>query len=153
MKIVSSSNDEWNTAVAQVEPPSPTLQISVGVIATVAALIFVSTVVIGAPIELSMFIAMLFMMLVLLLRGFSVPRIQDFAFTAMKSVLELIIILITVGMLIGVWAQSGTIPYIITLGLDSIHPSLFYPIAILLCSITSLATGTSWEPWVLLAWH
>lgn len=144
MKIASSSNDEWNTAVAQVEPPPPTLQISVGVIVTVATLIFVSTVVIGAPIELSMFIAMLFMMLVLLLRGYSVPRIQDFAFTAMKSVLELIIILITVGMLVGVWAQSGTIPYIITLGLDSIHPSFFYPIAILLCSVTSLATGTSW---------
>lgn len=144
MKIVSSSNDEWNSAVAQVEPPPPTLQVSVGVITTVAALIFASTVIIGAPIELSMFIAMLFMMLVLLLRGFSVPKIQDFAFTAMKSVLELIIILITVGMLIGVWAQSGTIPYIITLGLDSIHPSFFYPIAILLCSVTSLATGTSW---------
>lgn len=144
MKIVSSSNDEWNSAVAQVEPPPPTLQVSVGVIVTVAALIFVSTVIVGAPIELSMFIAMLFMMLVLLLRGFSVPKIQDFAFTAMKSVLELIIILITVGMLIGTWAQSGTIPYIITLGLDSIHPSFFYPIAILLCSVTSLATGTSW---------
>ena len=144
MKIVSSSNEEWNSAVAQVEPSPPTLQISVGVIATVATLIFVCTVIAGAPIELSMFMAMIFMMLVLLLRGYSVPKIQDFAFTAMKSVLELVIILITVGMLIGVWAQSGTIPYIITLGLESIHPSFFYPAAILLCSVTSLATGTSW---------
>ena len=128
----------------QPKPGLPTTQLSVGVIFAVAAVLMVGTVFFGAPIELSMFVAMIMLMLILATRGFSFTEIQDATYDSMRSVLELIIILITVGMLISTWTQAGTIPLIITFGLESISPSWFYLTAIILCSITSLITGTSW---------
>lgn len=123
---------------------SPSVPLALGVIALVAAVLMLGTVVLEAPIELSMFVAMIVLMAVLAVRGFTFTSIQSAAYDAMRTVLELIIILISVGMLISAWAQSGTIPLIISLGLQTIHPSLFYVTAIILCSITSLVTGTSW---------
>ena len=55
-----------------------------------------------------------------------------------------ILIMLTVGILIGSWMASGTIPMIIYYGLRSISPRFFLVTACLVSSITALATGTSW---------
>ena len=55
-----------------------------------------------------------------------------------------ILIMLTVGILIGSWMASGTIPMIIYYGLKLISPKFFLVTACLVCSITALATGTSW---------
>lgn len=54
------------------------------------------------------------------------------------------VVLIVIGAMIAVWIASGTIPYIIYLGLKFISPKVFLFSALLLSSFTSLATGTSW---------
>lgn len=55
-----------------------------------------------------------------------------------------ILIMLCVGILIGSWIACGTIPMIIFYGLKLISPQYFLFTACLVCSITSLATGTSW---------
>jgi NhaC family Na+:H+ antiporter len=55
-----------------------------------------------------------------------------------------ILIMLSVGILIGTWMASGTIPMIIYYGLKLISPKFFLVTACLVCSITALATGTSW---------
>lgn len=55
-----------------------------------------------------------------------------------------ILIMLCVGILIGSWIASGTIPMVIYYGLKLISPKFFLFTACLVCSITSLATGTSW---------
>lgn len=55
-----------------------------------------------------------------------------------------ILIMLGVGILIGSWIVSGTIPMIIYYGLKIISPRYFLVTACLVCSITSIATGTSW---------
>jgi NhaC family Na+:H+ antiporter len=55
-----------------------------------------------------------------------------------------ILIMLTVGVLIGAWMASGTIPMVIYYGLKLISPKFFLVTACLVCSITALATGTSW---------
>ena len=55
-----------------------------------------------------------------------------------------ILIMICVGILIGSWIASGTIPMIIYYGLKLISPKFFLVTACFVCSLTSLATGTSW---------
>ena len=55
-----------------------------------------------------------------------------------------ILIMLSVGVLIGSWIASGTIPMIIYYGLKLISPKFFLFTACLVCSLTSLATGTSW---------
>ena len=58
--------------------------------------------------------------------------------------MQSIIILAIIGMLVGVWILSGVVPSMVYYGLDIISPQFFLPAAVLICSITSLATGTSW---------
>ena len=55
-----------------------------------------------------------------------------------------IAILMTVGMIIGVWILSGTVPLLIYYGLAILSPGIFLFAACLICAIISLATGTSW---------
>jgi len=55
-----------------------------------------------------------------------------------------ILIMLTVGVLIGSWMASGTIPMVIYYGLKLISPKFFLVTACLVCSITAVATGTSW---------
>ncbi len=49
-----------------------------------------------------------------------------------------------VGILIRVWIVGGIVPSMIYYGLKLLSPSVFLVAAVLICSITSLATGTSW---------
>lgn len=65
---------------------------------------------------------------------------KDGIYKAMQSMMILAII----GILIGMWIDSGVVPSMIYYGLKLIHPAIFLIATVLICSITSLATGTSW---------
>jgi len=54
------------------------------------------------------------------------------------------LIVICVGLLIGSWIASGTIPMLVFYGLKIISPGYFLVTACLVCSVVSLVTGTSW---------
>ncbi|WP_339863435.1 Na+/H+ antiporter NhaC [Paremcibacter congregatus] len=56
-----------------------------------------------------------------------------------------ILILLTIGALIGSWILSGTVPAMIYYGLQIISPQYFYVTACLLCAITALSIGSSWS--------
>lgn len=55
-----------------------------------------------------------------------------------------VLILLTVGPLIAVWMASGTIPYLIYLGLKILSPKIFLIAAFLISCLSSCFTGTSW---------
>ena len=55
-----------------------------------------------------------------------------------------ILILLAVGLMIGVWMLSGTIPLIVYYGLLLIHPSVFLFVACLACALMSVMAGTYW---------
>ena len=55
------------------------------------------------------------------------------------------IILLIVGALIGTWIISGVVPTMIYYGLQLISPSVFLPVACIVCAIVALATGSSWS--------
>ncbi len=53
-------------------------------------------------------------------------------------------ILMFIGIMIPSWIAAGTIPTLIYYGLKIISPSIFLVTATLVCSISTLCTGTSW---------
>jgi Na+/H+ antiporter len=61
-----------------------------------------------------------------------------------QSTAEAILILLMVGALAGTWMVSGIIPTLIYGGIQLLHPSVFLPVTVLVCSVVSLATGSSW---------
>lgn len=61
-----------------------------------------------------------------------------------KSTTGAILILLMVGALSGTWLLSGVIPTMIYYGLQILDPSIFLPACVVICSIISIATGSSW---------
>ena len=61
-----------------------------------------------------------------------------------KSTTEAIIILLLVGSLAGTWLISGIIPTLIYGGIKLLNPTIFLPVTVIVCSVISLATGSSW---------
>ncbi|RYJ44998.1 Na+/H+ antiporter NhaC [Flavobacterium beibuense] len=61
-----------------------------------------------------------------------------------KSTSGAILILLLVGSLSGTWLISGIVPAMIYYGLQILHPDIFLPACVIICSIISIATGSSW---------
>jgi NhaC family Na+:H+ antiporter len=76
--------------------------------------------------------------------GYSWKDIETGMLNGITNSLQAIVILEIIGILIGVWILSGVVPTLLYYGLKVMHPSIFLPATLIICSITSLATGTSW---------
>ena len=70
--------------------------------------------------------------------------IQNDILDLARRMFTAILVLIFVGMLIGVWIASGTVPILIYWGLEILTPKFFLIVVCLTCSLMSLMTGTSW---------
>jgi len=76
--------------------------------------------------------------------GFSWKDIEIGMLNGITNSLQAIVILCIIGILIGVWILSGVVPTLLYYGLKILHPKIFLPATLIICSITSLATGSSW---------
>ncbi len=70
--------------------------------------------------------------------------IEENIVAGIATALPAIMILLSVGSLIGIWMLSGTVPTMIYYGLLVLDPAVFYAACCLLCAVTSLAIGSSW---------
>jgi NhaC family Na+:H+ antiporter len=61
-----------------------------------------------------------------------------------KATVEPILILLMVGALAGTWLLSGIIPTMIYYGLQILNPTIFLAATVVICSVISIATGSSW---------
>jgi len=94
--------------------------------------------------HIPMFIGVIISAVMALHLGYKWADIESMMVDGISKAMQSILILAIVGMMIGAWLISGTIPTMIYYGLKLLSPSFFLPAAVLICSITSLATGTSW---------
>lgn len=104
----------------------------------------IGIVVFGVDPHIPMFIGVIIAALISLKIGYKWNDIEGMMIHGISMAMQAILILCIVGMMIGVWLLSGTIPTMIYYGLKLLSPSIFLIAAVLICSITSLATGTSW---------
>ncbi|WP_047980274.1 Na+/H+ antiporter NhaC [Ornithinibacillus contaminans] len=122
----------------------PTLVYSISILTMVIAIIAIGTLAFGATIQLMMFLALLAIIPFVMRLGFTYKQVEKSVFSAMLPALQPSIILLTVGILIGSWISSGTVPTLIYYGIQSISPQFFLVTTLLFCSLVSLATGSSW---------
>ncbi len=76
--------------------------------------------------------------------GYSWKEMEQGIVEGITKALPAILIMLAVGVMIGAWMASGTIPMIVYYGLKLISPKFFLLTACFVCSLTALATGTSW---------
>ena len=78
-----------------------------------------------------------------MLTGTSWKKVESCMVENIKNCATTDMILLFVGILVGIWVVGGAIPSLIYYGLMFIKPAALLPLAFILCSITSLLTGTS----------
>ena len=77
-------------------------------------------------------------------RGMSWQAIQEGMVGAITVSIMPMMILLSVGALIGSWIISGTVPGMIYYGVQLLDPGFFYAASALICALASLSLGSSW---------
>lgn len=106
--------------------------------------ISISIVIYGLDPQIPMLLGVMVASIVALRCGFDWHTIQNGMVRGITNALPATIILIIVGILIGVWILAGVVPTLIYYGLIILSPAIFLPATLIICALTSLATGTSW---------
>lgn len=78
-----------------------------------------------------------------LLMGNKWSDIQDTIKRVVGDSATTLLILLSVGMMVGIWIIGGTVPTLLYYGLKICSPNIIVPLTFVLCAITSLFTGSS----------
>ena len=98
----------------------------------------------GANPHIPMLIGTAFAAMMALRLGYKWQTIEKSMFDGISQALQAVVILAIIGVLIGVWLLAGVVPTMIYYGLGVMTPNIFLLATMVICSVTSLATGTSW---------
>ena len=126
------------------EPRMPKVWEALITLVLLVAVLAVGIVIYGADVHVPMFVGVCVAAIMALYLGHKWEDIEKMMMDGIYKALQSICILIIVGILIGVWVNAGVVPTMIYYGLQLMHPTIFFIATLLICSITSLATGTSW---------
>ena len=96
------------------------------------------------PLEVVFMLAAVFAITQLLFLRFKWEKIQDAIVLKLSRGFPAILILFSIGVIIGTWIISGTIPMLIYYGISFINPAYIYLLSFLIPIVFSTLTGTSW---------
>lgn len=82
--------------------------------------------------------------LIALQSGYKWSELEEGIIHAIQMSMQAILIMMVIGMLVGTWILSGIVPTMILYGLQIISPKIFLVATLIICSIVSLACGSSW---------
>lgn len=127
------------------EKKKPSFLVSLTIVLFLVVILIAQVILIGSPsIRMTLIFATAFAGLLLMLTGTSWKVIEDGILHGCKIAAMPNVIMILIGMLIPTWIAAGSIPSIIYYGLMLISPSIFLATVALICSIASMATGSSY---------
>jgi NhaC family Na+:H+ antiporter len=98
----------------------------------------------GASLVIPLFLIWPILYLFMIIFRFDYKKAEKDAFDGLRKTMSTLMIVGTVGILVGAWIASGTIPTLMYYGLKMINPQYFLPITLIITSIMSIATGTSY---------
>lgn len=122
----------------------PSFGAAAGVFLGIVAILIVGIVVLKVDLHVLLVLGLILSAVVAWKHGVTWDEMQRGMAHSIKRATGAMIIFILIGTIIGAWIHSGTVPALIYYGLNILTPKLFLPAGLIICSITSLATGTSW---------
>ncbi len=117
---------------------------TMGILALTAVIFFAGILFVKAPSAIVLFASGTVAMALAMMSGVQWDELHDGLCKSISAFIPAILIILSVGMLIGAWVISGTIPLMIYYGLKILTPSWFLIAALLICTVMSVTTGTSW---------
>lgn len=123
---------------------NPSFKVSMVTVTVIMLILILGIFVIQTDIHILLLIALGSTFLVAKYLKYSFDEIMDGMAKSIAQAMPAMMIFVMIGVIISSWIISGTVPGIIYYGLQVIKPGYFLPVGLLLCSLTSLAIGTSW---------
>lgn len=130
-------------------PKSPTLFDALIPIAALVLMLAISVYLFGSdsssgPNQIVLTMAAAVASIVAIRNGHKWFDLQAAIIEGISTAMIAILILLSVGALIGTWLMAGTVPSLIYYGMQMLSPQWFFAAACLICAIAALATGSSW---------
>ncbi|KJF26393.1 sodium:proton antiporter [Clostridium aceticum] len=114
-------------------------------IAFLIGILSLSIIKFGADPHIPLILAIIVAALVAIyLLGYTWGELEEGIIDTIKMGMQASLILMVIGALIGTWILSGTVPTMIYFGLQLLSPGIFLVATVIICSIVSVATGSSW---------
>jgi NhaC family Na+:H+ antiporter len=128
------------------EARTPSLWLAFGIIALITFTVSVATLYYGTDVHAPIvMLAIVIAAIAHFVLKVSYENLQTAALEGIMTAMPSCIILMLVGMLVSLWMRGGVIPGLIYYGLGIINPSVFPLVTLIICSIISLSTGSSWS--------
>lgn len=138
------ADDDVDIHKTQAHPRDPHMWEAVFVFLLLIAVMVVAIAVFEANPHIPMLLGAGFGALMAMRLGWTWVDVETMMYDGVRQAMQAIVILAVIGILIGVWLLAGVVPTMIYYGLGILNPSIFLVVTVLICSVTSLATGTSW---------
>ncbi|RDY31374.1 Na+/H+ antiporter NhaC [Lachnotalea glycerini] len=113
-------------------------------LAFMLVVLFTGLILFSVDIKILLLVCAAFTVCICLLLGHTWKEIESEIVEKLAKAFPAIMILICVGLMIGAWIVSGTIPFLVYIGLQIISPKFIIVTSFLVTVILSVSTGTSW---------
>ncbi len=107
--------------------------------------LFITIVILGQSAHIPLILAAAVAAAVASRLGYAWKEIQEGMVQGINLAMGAILILMVVGTLIGTWISGGIVPAMIFYGLKALSPGIFLGATMVICSVVSLGTGSSWS--------
>lgn len=135
---------KWIEKFKNREKKMPKVWQSLLVLGILIASIAVGILVFDADAHVPMLVGVAVAAIMALFIGYRWEEIERFMINGISKSLQSVTILLLIGVLVGVWILAGIVPSMIYYGLAVLKPQIFFLATLIICSISSLATGSSW---------
>lgn len=125
------------------EKKLPSLKLLALILVLFVVVMFGFIVVLELPIQLALLTVWFVVMGFGLYLGYNYQEMEKGLLKGIHEGMGATLVLVAVGTLIGSWIAGGIVPTMIYYGLSIISPGIFLMAAMIICGITSIATGTS----------
>ena len=115
------------------------------ILLVVVAILMLSVTLLDVSIQIALLFSIIIASCFAIFLGYKWDDVQKMMMDGVMSMLIATFILMLIGAVIATWIASGTIPYIIYLGLKLISPKFFLLCACLAAAFMSMACGSSWS--------
>jgi len=122
----------------------PTFLESISTILVMVVVVVIGFVFFNIPIQILLLISSAYAALIAHRVGLKWKDLEEGITHRLSTAMPAIFIILAVGIIVGSWMYSGTVPALIYYGLKFLNPSYLLVSAFIISAMTSIATGTAW---------
>jgi NhaC family Na+:H+ antiporter len=126
------------------QPRLPSLVLSLVPVAVVMTILGLAIPLLGASPHLPLIAGSVVVVLIGRRLGYNWKTLQEGMVKGISIGLPSILILLSIGILIGAWLAGGVVSLLVAYGLRLLSPEVFLVACCLICGLVSVVTGSSW---------